>query len=131
MAQIYAHISGWADLNFQQDDIPFAAYECVAKALYKAGYIWQWCFWLLSFNLMSRSCNIAEINYNLFGWSGDMMTLLHCHTKAAKGEKKRRRAVHMASNPLKPWLCCPTAVALTLMSNLRSGQKLLQCSTKT
>jgi len=104
--------------------IPWEVYLVMATVFMEASPVY-WLMFLLQFNLMCRSIDMAEIQMANFSWSYDMMTLQFTHKKT-DGTREKLKTVHLASNPGNPIVCVITALAVYLMSYSVDGAKLFE-----
>jgi hypothetical protein len=120
----------WVQENGIDDEakvaVPFYVYEALAKAMLRAGKIKEWAYLVLQWNMMARKCNIADIHFNFIRWSGDMMTVLFCHSKTQHGKRKDVMKFHCSTNSARPWICPVTAVSLLLMLTSHNGENLFE-----
>ena len=98
----------------------FAPYKFLSNAMLidgSKGAVFDRLFLTLTYNLMFRSINIVFIHKNCILWTGDCMRVQFANMKYDKEGKESSSKRHIYANPINPATCCPTAIALYLMTH--------------
>jgi hypothetical protein len=62
-------------------------------------------FWILSWNIMARSVNTANISLRHLDWSGDALHVYICQAKNDQEGDKSEFPKHVFANPVMPEIC--------------------------
>ena len=85
------------------------AQKFVGKVPARNGGTWSsvtfaWTFFVLLWNLMSRSDSVDKLTLNVISWEGDALIIEEQgHKGDEKGENNIRK--HIYANPYEPWIC--------------------------
>ena len=104
-----AKLEGWE--NKSCSSVPWLIYEKMCAVLILKD-VEHWLMFILQWNLMSRSIDIAKINISALSFSKDMLTLEFSHEKTARKKNEKATTVHIASNPNNPIVCPVLAFAV-------------------
>jgi hypothetical protein len=103
-----------------KEPMSFALYKLLSNSFLINGSkdaVFARAFMTLTWNLMCRSINSVFIHRNHISWTGDCMTIQFAHMKSDKEGKESSRKRHIYANPINPAICCPTAIALYMMTH--------------
>lgn len=97
----------------EADPITMPFYVEIVKWCVKKGYIFLWCFTVLQWNCMARSCNIDALTWKSFKTGKDSIEIKFFDTKKDK-EGKKCSPKNCYANPYNPFICLFTALACYL-----------------
>ena len=95
-------------LRIGKEALPFDLYVYLNEELLKEGstdFVFAKCYLCLSWNLMCRSTNAAEISQNHLSWHNDAMKVFFGKQKNDQSGDKSDFGRHVYANPLQPAIC--------------------------
>ena len=113
-------------LSSGKDPLPFSLYVVMGGELLKCkkmDSIVGRTFLILSWNLICRSVNTAEILFRHMGWKDDHMWICFPHSKTDQvGERNEPKSIY--ANPICPAICPILAMGVYLLSHTPDSRKL-------
>jgi hypothetical protein len=102
--------------------LPFDVYRLLAKNLLIGSgmesqhdsiqNIFGHTFWVLSWNIMARSINTANISLRHMDWNGDALHIYICQAKNDQEGEKSDFPKHVFANPVMPEICPILAIGI-------------------
>ena len=97
--------------------LQFGAYRALARAMMRDGrpqLLFAHCYLVLTWNLMCRSVNTANISIARIRWQGDSLAIYFALTKSDQSGERLKDPIHLYANSSMPEICPVLALALYL-----------------